>query len=173
MGGSLAYGGATGATNDTWELISVDGPLINEQPASQYRTPSETAIFGVTAVGPGTLTYRWYRESGNGPRTALPQAGEYLTIQPVRSQDASTYSVAVSNECGTTWSHSAILTLDPKLQIFSAANTTTLVWSPEPKLVLEIADEVQGPWAIVPNPPNPFNIAAFGPGKFFRLRRPN
>ncbi|MCI0540528.1 MAG: hypothetical protein L0Z50_35455, partial [Verrucomicrobiales bacterium] len=81
------------------------------------------------------------------------------------------YRVRVSSECGDTWSRSAVLTLDPKLQVFSEGNSTTLVWAEDPRLVLEVADSVNGPWTIVPNPPIPFNISALGPGKFFRLRR--
>jgi hypothetical protein len=170
FGGSLVYGGATGATNDTWELISVDMPLINEQPASQYRTTNEAAIFGVTAVGPGTLAYQWFRESPNGQRTALSQTNEHLTIQPVRSESAGEYVVAVSNECGTTWSRPAILTIEPKLQIFSVDNSTALVWSPESNLVLEEAENINGPWTVVLNPPIPFHLASIGVNKFFRVR---
>src|SRR5688572_9859294 len=46
FGGSPAYG-AGGGTNDTWELIAMDLPLINEHPASQYRVAGEAATFSV------------------------------------------------------------------------------------------------------------------------------
>jgi hypothetical protein len=166
FGGSLVTSGIEGATNDTWELIAVDVPLINEQPASQYRPAGESATFSVKAVGPGQLAYQWYR--GNTP---LPGANaDTLTIAGLRAQDAGNYYVLVANECGVTSSRSAILTLDPKLQIFSGGNTSTLIWPPDVKVVLEVADSPNGPWSVVPNPPNPFNIGLFGPGKFFRLR---
>jgi hypothetical protein len=166
FGGDLVGGGTQGATNDTWELIAVDVPLINEHPTSQYRLAGETATFNVQAVGPGPLSYQWYHRN-------VPLAGanaNTVTIPDVRADDAGEYYVLVSNECGTRSSHSAILTLEPKLQIFSSANTTTLIWPPEPNLVLESAEVVTGPWTVILNPPNPFTIGAFGPGKFFRLR---
>jgi hypothetical protein len=168
FGGSLNYGTALGATNDTWELAAVDVPLLNEQPASQYRKAGERATFAGQAVGPGSLSYQWYRGD-----VSLAGGSDTLTIPAVRAQDAGVYRVRVSSPCGQTWSRSAILTLDPKLQIFSADNSTTLVWEPDPKVVLEVADRVQGPWTIVPKPPIPFSVSALGPGKFFRLRQVN
>ena len=94
-----------------------------------------------------------------------------LTISNVRPADAGEYRVLVSNDRGTRPSHSAILTLDPKLQIFSAANTTTLIWPPEAHLRLEAAPLATGPWTVVPNPPNAFFVSPSDPAKFFRLRR--
>jgi hypothetical protein len=166
FGGSLVYG-AGGGTNDTWELIAVDVPLINSQPASQYRQPGETATVSVQAVGPAPLGYQWYR--GNIP---LPgENADTLIVPDVSAVDAGEYHVLVSNDCGTRASHSALLTLDPKLQIFSAANTTTLVWSPAPNLVLESAEAVTGPWTLVPNATSPFAIGLAERAKFFRLRQ--
>jgi hypothetical protein len=166
FGGSLTTSGAPGATNDTWELIAMDVPLINEHPASQYRPSGATAIFRVQAIGPGPISYQWYHGS-----IALPgENASILAVSDVRATDAGEYHVRVSNECGASASHSAVLTLDPKLQIFSSANTTTLIWSPEPNLVLETAENVTGPWAVIANAPNPLSIGAFGRSKFFRLR---
>jgi hypothetical protein len=166
FGGSLSYGGSS-ATNDTWELIAVDVPLINEQPASQYRQPGETAMFSVQAVGPGTLGYQWYR----GDILLAGQTASTLTIPNLSAADAGEYRVLVSNDCGTRPSRSAILTLDPKLQIFSAANTTTLIWPPAANLVLESAVTVTGPWTAIPNASSPFVISVLGPANFFRLRQ--
>jgi hypothetical protein len=166
FGGSLTYGGS-GVTNDTWELIAVDVPLINEQPASQYRQAGETATFSVQAVGPGVLGYQWYHRG-----TPLPGANaDTLTIPNIGTADAGEYQVLVSNDCGTRPSRTAILTLDPKLQIFSAANTTTLIWPPAANLVLESAGSATGPWTLVPNATSPFALSAVGPAKFFRLRQ--
>ena len=169
FGGSLTYGTTLGATNDTWELIAVDVPLLNTQPASQYRQPGETATFTVQAVGPGSLSYQWYHR--NVPLAS--ETGDTLTIPNVSATDAGEYHVLVSSECGTRPSHPAILTLDPKLQIFFSANTTTLLWAPNLNVVLESAEFVTGPWTVVQNASSPFAIGSFGPGKFFRLRDPN
>jgi hypothetical protein len=166
FGGSLAYGGNQTATNDTWELIAVDVPLINEHPASQYRPTNSTATFTVQAVGPGPLAYQWYRGT-----TPLPgETAATLTIPNLGAADAGEYRVLVSNDCGTRPSHSAILTLDPRLQIFSAANTTTLIWPPTPNLVLESAEAVTGMWTPVFKATSPFTIGLAGQAKFFRLR---
>ncbi len=166
FGGSLTGGGATGATNDTWELIAMDVPLINEQPASQYRVAGETATFSVSAVSPSFRTYQWYHGD-----TPIPGAtASTFTIPSVQPEDAGDYSVLVSNPCGATRSHPAILTLNPSLQIFFSANTMTLIWKPDPAVVMEAADNVAGPWTTVSDPPNPFPIGG-GPAKFFRHRR--
>jgi hypothetical protein len=178
FGGSLTSGGATGATNDTWELAAVDVPLINEQPASQYRQAGETAVFSVQAVAAAgiTLQYQWYLGSeilAQDPAARISGLGTAtLQIQNVSARDAGAYWVKVSNQCGAVGSHSAVLTLDPKLQIFSSHNTVTLVWSPDPDLVLEVADRVTGPWTLVPNPAIPFHPGSLGPMKFYRLRVP-
>lgn len=171
FGGSTTYGGSTGATNDTWELISVDLPVILQQPLSQYRNSTEGAIFTVTAVGPGPLTYQWYRRSASGQLTPLPQTEPWLSVQPVQAHDLGEYIVAVGNQCGTTLSRPAILTTDPALQIFSVENTTALVWSPASNVVLQEAENLNGPWTAVLNPPIPFHLAPLGPNRFYRLHR--
>lgn len=167
FGGSLTYATTQGATNDTWELLAVDVPLINEQPASQYRKPGETATFKVQAVGPGPLSYQWYHGNAALPGENAPT----LTLVNLSAAHAGEYRVLVSNDCGTRPSHLAVLTLDPKLQIFSASNTTMLIWEPSPTLVLESTDAVNGSWSIVPNATSPFALGGGGPGMFFRLRR--
>jgi hypothetical protein len=164
FGGSLTYGGSS-ATNDTWELIAVDLPLINEQPASQYRVAGESATFTVSTPFPTLVAYQWYHGG-----TPVPGANtDTLTIPNVGPADAGEYQVLVSNDCGTRASRTAILTLDPKLQIFSAANTTTLIWPPAANLVLESAASATGPWTLVPNATSPFALSTVGPARFFRL----
>ncbi len=166
FGGSLTTAGTVGATNDTWELIAVDLPLINEHPTSHYRLAGESATFRVEAVQSTSMAYQWYH--GNTP---IPDAtAPTFTIPNVRSEDAGEYSVLVSNGCGATRSHPALLTLNPNLQIFSYANTKTLIWRPDPAMVLESADIVSGPWTTVAAPPNPLTIGG-GSAKFFRLRQ--
>lgn len=165
FGGSLTYGGAPGATNDTWELIALDVPLINEQPASQYRVAGETATFTVSAVSPSFLTYQWSRNN-----VPIPGAtASTFTIANVKPADAGEYSVVVSNSCGEKRSHPAILTLNSNLQIFSSAGAIRLIWKPDPTLVLEAADIVTGPWFPVSVPPNPTRVGG-GSEKYFRRR---
>ncbi|HVV70748.1 MAG TPA: kelch repeat-containing protein, partial [Verrucomicrobiae bacterium] len=163
------------AAPQTWELIAVDTPLINEQPASQYRQSGGTAVFNVTAVGPpgASLFYQWY----HGDQLITPgAAGHYngvqsstLTITGVTPADAGAYHARVTGDCGYTDSFAAILTLNPNLQVFSLANALQLIWS-DANVVLEQADAVSGPWTPVPGAVPPFDVALAGAGKFFRLR---
>jgi hypothetical protein len=178
---TVIFGGETDrfthslAPSDTWELVAVDTPLINEQPASQYRRPGDAAVFHVSAVGPpgSALSYQWYHNdqpitddhAGNiiGLGTAI------LALQSTTTTDGGTYHVEVAGDCGKTQSLLARLTFEPKLQIFTASDTTTLIWS-DPSVILEQADTLSGPWFVVPGATSPFNPANVGPVKFFRVR---
>jgi hypothetical protein len=163
------------AANSTWELIAVDTPLINDQPASQYRPSGDTAIFSVSAVGPPgtTLTYQWYHDDqliGDDSGGHIVGLGTpALKILKVTAADAGTYRAVVAGDCGETTTWPATLTLEPKLQVFTAADTSTLIWS-DPSVVLEQAHAITGPWTPVPGAASPFDIARVGPGNFFRLR---
>jgi hypothetical protein len=168
MGGMANNGSALA---DTWELQEVDSPLINDQPASQYRQAGETATFAVTASGSGTLTYEWRRNGmplTDGGRISGATTTN-LTVSNVDASDAAYYSVKVMNICGSTLSLPAILTLDLNLQIFSSANTVTLVWAGS-NVVLEQARAVTGPWAVVPGATSPFVVGVFLPNQLFRFR---
>jgi hypothetical protein len=129
-------------------------------------------MFYVTAVGPpgSILSYAWYQ---NG--TLLTDGGRVsgstsatLQIANLAKSDAGQYTVDVSCACGHTESFSATLTLDPKLQLFTASNAATLIWG-APNLLLQQADNPAGPWTTIQGATSPFDIAALGPAKFFRL----
>ena len=170
MGGTYAYPNLVG--NETWELLDVDMPLINEQPATQYRAPGDTAVFNVAAVGPPglPLTFQWFygAEPLNDDTRISGSQSPTLHIANIKTTDAGQYQVRVSDNCGNVYSSPAMLTTDPSFQIFSSANTLTLVWS-APNTVLQEADAITGPWSPVPGAASPFDITAAGPGKFFRL----
>jgi hypothetical protein len=173
---AVVFGGANNPSpvsvvgNETWELLYIDAPLINEQPASQYRKTNEIAVFSVTAAGPGTLSYAWTKDGQflkdsdriNGSETPT------LTIRGVKATDAGSYRTIVSNDCNSTPSLPGILTLQPKLQIFNSSDLTTLVWS-DPKAMLEQADNPSGPWTAVPGAASPFSPGGIGTAKFFRI----
>lgn len=159
--------------SDTWELLYLDTPLINDQPASQYRAPGDTAVFTVNAVAPygSALTYDWYfggAPLNNGGRISGAHSPT-LQIANVNAGDAGKYQGHISAPCGTVLTAPAILTTDPRLQIFSAQQgSAQLVWSAA-NLVLEQADAVIGPWSVVAGATSPFDLTLNGPGKFFRL----
>jgi hypothetical protein len=88
-------------------------PQIAQQPQSRSTCPDTTVTFSVVATGPGTLTYRWQKNLVN-----LNNGGHYsgvttstLTISNVDAADAASYRCVVSNEYGSTNSHSATLTV--------------------------------------------------------------
>jgi hypothetical protein len=177
----VLFGGAPGErafAGDTWELQSMTSPTINQSPASQYRALGETVTFKVLATGAGVLTYQWYRgetalsdrsnptgqsASIRGARTAR------LTIAGATRGEVGEYRVKVSNRCGEAWSVAAQFTLKPELQIFSSRAGLNLFWA-DPVLLLEVADNVAGPWKRVPGATSPFNPALVGTARYFRVR---
>lgn len=167
FGGSLTTSGAFGATNDTWELAAVDTPVIHEQPVTQFGVAGEPVTFRVQAVGIGVLNYQWFF----GNSLIAGASGDTFTLASVGDQDVGEYRVVVSNDCGSTTSRAANLTLNQRLQLFYSGSTTTLIWPPEPNVILETADNATGPWSVIANAPNPLGLGATERARFFRTRR--
>jgi Ig-like domain-containing protein/Kelch motif protein len=172
MGGLYDPGTSQLAGNETWELLALDQLLINEQPTSQYRQTGDTATFHVAASAAkgAALTYQWFfgnQALTDGTRISGAQSAT-VQIGNVTAGDAGQYQVRVSAGRENVQSLPAILTLEPKLQVFRVAGAFSLVWG-SPNIVLEHSDSVTGNWAVVPGANSPFDIALFGPGKFFRL----
>jgi hypothetical protein len=159
--------------NETWELLAFDKPILIEQPPSQYRTPGESISFKVAARAPAgeLLAYQWFfGEQALGDSSHVQgSTKDTLTLLNITSADAGQYRVRVTDDCGLSDSFPAILTLDPKLQVFSTANALKLIWS-DASVLLEQSDATTGPWSAVPGATSPFDLALAGPGKFFRLR---
>lgn len=174
MGGLYDPGSGKPVGNETWELLSVERLVINQQPLSQYRAPGDTAVFYVAASGPkGTpLNYQW--SFGNQPLTdgARISGAQSATLQiaNVGAGDVGQYQVLVSAGREAIQSSPAILTLNPKLQIFTIPPAFSLLWGSS-NIVLEHADSLLDNWSVVPGATSPFDVAPFGPGKFFRLRQ--
>lgn len=169
FGGNLAQGGFVTA-GDTWELVSTDRPLINEQPASQYRQKGETATFTVSAVPEG-FSVIWVKDSLPLSDSDRVQGANTSTlrISNVTESDAGIYIAVLSNNCGMTTSIPAVLTLKPDLQIFAGSNTSTILWA-DPAVVLEEADDPTGPWRVVEGATSPFTPGTSATQKYFRLR---
>jgi hypothetical protein len=159
--------------NETWELLEFDTPLINEQPASQYRPAGATAFFNVNAMGSAgaTLSYTWHHGLAilTDGRRYSGTASPTLRVTSISQADEGSYSVDVSSDCGTITSLPAFLTLNPGLQAFSGGGVITLVWG-DPSAVLEQAPAITGPWSAVPGATSPFVISASGRAAFYRLR---
>ena len=83
-------------------------PQIVFQPQSQSVVAGNYAYFSVSAAGTTPLTYQWRKEGTN-----LPGAIQtYYSIVNVQTNDASTYSVVVSNAAGDVPSSNAVLTVN-------------------------------------------------------------
>jgi hypothetical protein len=94
-------------------------PTIVVQPVGMSVAVGGTATFSVTATGPGTLTYQWYRvpyESTGMPSEAgLALSGATSTTYTVpstataQSNDGDNYFVVVTNQYGTAVSNHVML----------------------------------------------------------------
>ena len=109
----IVFGGATSAPvySDTWELATSAGPILLQQPESQTVTVGESVSFTVAVDGIGAVTYRWHRNdtplSDDGRVSGATTAT--LTVNPVRPDDAGTYSVVTADDCGSSTSAGALL----------------------------------------------------------------
>ena len=83
-------------------------PLISQQPQSKIINAGQSATLTVTASVGGTLTYQWYQ--GTAPSTANPIGtnSPSLTVTPTAT---TSYWVRVTNECDSTNSETAIVTV--------------------------------------------------------------
>lgn len=156
---------------ETWELIAVDKPLINEQPTDQRRSTGETATFSLTAVGREQLTYQWFHNNvmlTDGGRISGATTPT-LTISNLNSSDRGHYMARVRNPCGDSLSQSAELMLDGNLRIFIINNVVTVTWF-APGSVLQQADAPTGDWGDLPQATSPHQPSPLGPAKFYRLR---
>jgi hypothetical protein len=93
--------------------LSIGEPTITNQPASRTNLLNTSAAFGVGAGGAGALSYQWNR-NGNPLSDSGQIAGAStatLTLAAVQPADAGSFSVIVSNFCGTVTSQVATLTV--------------------------------------------------------------
>ncbi len=84
------------------------GPRITTQPASASACLGGMATFTVVASGTEPLSYQWRLGGGDLPG----ETTDTLVIDPVTALDAGSYTVVVSNECGSVESAPAVLTVE-------------------------------------------------------------
>jgi hypothetical protein len=97
-------------------------PTITTPPVSQTVPIGSTSTLTVTAVGPPTLTYQWYRIAAgtiNGVAISGATATTYTVpaADTTSSNDQDGYYVIVSNSYGQATSQTAILAIDTGIQI--------------------------------------------------------
>lgn len=126
---TVMFGGETANqvfNGETWELIALDVPLINEQPASGYLQPGGGATLNVTARGPvgSPLSYRWFKNGqplSDGGRVSGATTAQLRLVSTLAS-DAGEYKVQVSNDCGVSTSLIAVLVHGTDVPALLAAN---------------------------------------------------
>ncbi|MGA3092572.1 MAG: immunoglobulin domain-containing protein [Terriglobales bacterium] len=116
---------STAATLTVTNTDTAVPPTIIIQPTGQTATVGGTATFSVTASGPGTLTYQWYRVpyetaayiEANGPTAGVAVSGATSSTYTVpasetaQSNDGDNYYVVVENAYGTAQSVDAPLAI--------------------------------------------------------------
>ena len=85
-----------------------DFPTITQQPQSSTVSAGSAVTLSVTATGPGTLSYQWYRDQ-------LPIAGatQSTHAMTVTADQVGFYTVAVANTAGSTTSSTAVVRIPP------------------------------------------------------------
>jgi len=84
-------------------------PTITAHPASQAAVAGSSATFSVTATGTPPFSYQWQRDNADIADATEPS----YTIPAVASADAGSYTVVVTNPCGSATSDPALLTVTP------------------------------------------------------------
>ena len=99
---------AAGSTNSANAILTVNSPpIITSQPTSQTNIVGTTASFIVVATGSTPLTYQWKKNGTN----LVGQTSTNFAIVVVQTNDAATYSVAVTNAYGSAISSNTVLTV--------------------------------------------------------------
>lgn len=126
---TVLFGGETGNqifNGETWELIALDVPLINEQPLSRALQLGGNATLNVIARGPAgsPLGYRWFKNGQpltDGGRISGATTAQLRLVSALAS-DSGEYTVQVTNECGSTISLKAAFTQGAELPALLAVN---------------------------------------------------
>ena len=84
-------------------------PTITTQPANQTVTVGQTATFSVVATGDGALSYQWFKGTA---AISGATAASYTTPATTTSNNASSFTVVVSDASGTVTSNAATLTIN-------------------------------------------------------------
>jgi len=101
------------ATSNAATLTVGSQPTITQQPQPCDVCVGSTVTFTLSAVGAGTLTYQWQKDGGN-----LSDGGDIsgatthtLQIANAEASDEGDYRCVVTDDCGTTPSEEAALTV--------------------------------------------------------------
>ena len=93
-----------GKDSSSTQLIVTAAPTITTEPSSLTKCPGDSVTLTVIATGTAPLSYQWKKGSANTGANSPS-----LTINPVASASAGSYTVIVSNMAGSDTSSEAIL----------------------------------------------------------------
>jgi len=132
-----------GAANPTPGGARPIPPSLLNEPADQTLSVHGTALFHVTAIGDGPITYQWRRDGTNIPGAA----SSLLRIVDLQFSDSGRYSCIVSNPAAAVLSRIATLSVvdgaPPTLVLSSPVSPQVRVTSAQFTLTGSAADDVQ------------------------------
>ena len=90
-------------------LAPVVAPAITTEPIGQTVNVGQSAMFSVGATGTAPLSYQWNK---NGAAISGATSSSYTTPAAATTDNASQFTVVVSNSAGTATSSAAVLTVN-------------------------------------------------------------
>jgi sugar lactone lactonase YvrE len=105
---TLIINSSFGSVTSSVATLTVLGPpFILSSPTNQTAGLGSNAVFAVSAIGVGPLSYQWQINGTNLPS----QTGSSLTLTNVQWSDAGNYTVIITNNYGSVTSSVATLTV--------------------------------------------------------------
>lgn len=122
---SLFLSGCTSSsTSQGGGTPALQAPQITAQPVGTAAYIGDTATLTVTATGSSPLTYDWRR---NGTTLGAASTSTYVTAPLTSADDATVYTVVVSNAAGSVTSSGAKLSVAPKpVQVTTAPQNVSV-----------------------------------------------
>jgi len=123
---SIPLTGGCGTVNATGTItVNPVTSLVSQPVTASLVCAGSSVVASVSAVGTGTLTYQWYKDSFSTP--VASQTAATLTLSNVQTSDAGSYSVVVTGSCGSVTSTAFSLTVNSPLGITAQPVASSVV----------------------------------------------